>query len=97
MATKAHDAAESHRVKAARNRQATENTEFICECADRRCNATLDLTNAEYEDVRASSIRFSVKPGHAIPGIERVIEENRRYAVVEKVRTQAGDLARGLM
>jgi hypothetical protein len=86
MATKDYEADERHRVKAARNRQAAGNT-FICECADLRCNAKLDLTTAEYEGMHASTIRFWVKPGHGIPALERVLEENDRYEVVEKLRT----------
>src|SRR5438034_4947389 len=88
MATKDYEADQRHRVKAARNRQATGNT-FICECADLRCNATLDLTAAEYEGMHSSTIRFWVKPGHGIPALERVLEENERYQVVEKLRTIA--------
>jgi hypothetical protein len=93
MATKVHDADERHRAKAARNRREAENGVFICECADLRCNATLDLTSAEYEDVRTGS-RFSIKPGHAIPGIERVIAENLRYAVVQRLETAGSPNAR---
>jgi hypothetical protein len=89
MATRDYEADERHRVKAARNRQAKGNTKFICECADLRCNATLDLTAAEYAGMHASSIRFWVKPGHGIPALERVLEENDRYEVVEKLRTAA--------
>jgi hypothetical protein len=86
MATKDYEADQRHRVKAARNRQSQGNA-FICECADLRCNATLDLTAAEYEGMHASTIRFWVKPGHGIPALERVLEENDRYEVVEKLRT----------
>jgi hypothetical protein len=85
MATKLHDADERHRAKAARNRHGAEDGVFICECADLRCNATLDLTRAEYEGLRAPGSRFSVKPGHAIPGIELVIAQNLRYAVVQRL------------
>ena len=99
MATKAHDAETRHKVKAARNQallrevneridlavQATEHAGFICECGDLRCNATLDLTILEYESVRASSVRFRVKPGHEILAIERVVERNSHYLMVEKL------------
>jgi hypothetical protein len=88
MATKDYEADQRHRVKAARNRQSQGDT-FICECADLRCNATLDLTAGEYESMHSSSIRFWVKPGHGIPALERVLEENERYQVVEKLRTIA--------
>ena len=88
MATKDYEADQRHRVKAARNRQ-SQGDAFICECADLRCNATLDLTTAEYDGMHSSTIRFCVKPGHGIPALERVLEENERYEVVEKLRTIA--------
>jgi hypothetical protein len=86
VAMKDYEADQRHRVKAARNRQAEGNA-FICECADLRCNATLDLSAAEYLGMHPSTIRFWVKPGHSIPALERVLEENDRYEVVEKLRT----------
>jgi hypothetical protein len=104
MATRAHDAEDRHQAKAARNQtllrevneriefvlKATDNAEFICECADLRCNARLDLTIAEYETVRtSSSIRFPIKPGHDIPDLETVIEENTRFAVVQRMSEAA--------
>lgn len=109
MGTRSHDADDRHQAKAARNQtlmrevneriefvlQATDNAQFICECADLRCNATLDLTIAEYEAVRMSPVRFPVKPGHDIADIERVIEENERYAVVQKLG-EAARVARSL-
>ena len=39
--------------------------------------------------MHSSTIRFWVKPGHGIPALERVLEENERYEVVEKLRTIA--------
>jgi hypothetical protein len=88
-----------HAVKAARNqalcREVNErieslaltagNLEFLCECADMDCTDTLSLSVAEYERVRSSSVRFPIKPGHDYPEVESVVEENERYAVVEKL------------
>jgi hypothetical protein len=98
VATKGHEYDESHRIKTARNRalmrdvsnghsvlRSAGRTEFSCECGDVRCNARLKLTDAEYESVRTSRLRFPIVPGHVIPGLERVIEVNERYAVVQKL------------
>lgn len=98
VATKGHDYDESHRIKTARNRaflrewgdlhavrRSSGRTELRCECGDLRCNAKLELTDAEYQSVRVSRLRFPIVPGHVIPGLERVIEVNERYAVVEKL------------
>ena len=61
-------------------------TLFICECSDRDCAEALEITPAEYERVRADGARFVVRAGHQLRGLERVVEGNRRFLVVEKVR-----------
>ena len=81
MALRERDAAEHHRLKAVRNGESGQAL-VRCECADLRCNATLDLTRAERASLRARPGRFSVAPGHALVDIDRVIEENERYTVV---------------
>ncbi len=57
---------------------------FVCECAQRTCNATIELSLAEYERVRAQSTLFAVAPGHEIPDVEDVVERYERYFVVRK-------------
>jgi hypothetical protein len=59
--------------------------EFLCECASTECIETLELSLAEYESIRRSPVRFLIKPGHDLSEVERVVEENERYIVVEKV------------
>jgi hypothetical protein len=59
--------------------------QFLCECADLSCKAVLDMSLLEYESARSSPVRFPVLPGHDLPDVERVAEENERYAVVEKM------------
>jgi hypothetical protein len=41
------------------------------------------LSPAEYADVRAHPTRFFVIPGHELEEIERVVEENGRFTIVE--------------
>ena len=69
--------------------------EFLCECADPDCTETLELSVMEYELIRSSPVRFPVKPGHIDPELERVVEEDERYVVVEKTGL-AGEVARDL-
>jgi hypothetical protein len=64
---------------------------FICECSNTACAESLELTVEEYEAVRAHPTRFVVKPGHQLAGIERVVEGNGRFLVVEKIGTSAED------
>ncbi len=58
---------------------------FRCECGSLRCNLLVDLTLAAYERVRESPTHFVLIPGHEIPGVERVVERETAYVVVEKV------------
>ncbi len=64
----------------------TRTPEFICECANRGCVEHLTLTLAEYETIRLVPTHFLVAPrrNHVVPEVERVIEENDRFWVVEK-------------
>jgi len=58
---------------------------FICECSDTSCAESLEITPEEYERVRANGARFLILPGHELLELERVVDGNRRFVVVEKV------------
>jgi len=57
---------------------------FACECIDTDCTESLPLSHDEYESVRRFPTHFVVMPGHELNEFERVVEQNERYAVVEK-------------
>jgi hypothetical protein len=59
-------------------------SDWVCECANVDCIATVELSLAEYEAVRRIPTHFLVHPGHVVPDVERVVTENDRYTVVEK-------------
>ena len=61
-------------------------TEFMCECADDSCFDYISLTSEEYSSVRKmGAVFFVLKPGHAVPEVERVVGgEAHRYDIVEK-------------
>lgn len=65
---------------------------FICECSDPDCPESLEITGTEYEAVRVEGTRFVITPGHQQAGIERVVDGNGRFLVVEKIG-QAGEIA----
>ena len=65
---------------------------FLCECADTGCTETIELTIAEYEAARRIPTRFPTAVGHEWPDVERVIERNDGYQVVEKFG-EAGKVA----
>ncbi len=58
--------------------------EFLCECSNIDCDVRLTTTTQHYEAVRAVPEQFLIAPGHELPEIERVVDENERYFVVEK-------------
>jgi hypothetical protein len=58
---------------------------FICECSDTGCAEGLEMTVEEYEAVRANGARFVVLSGHQLPELERIVDGNERFLVVEKV------------
>ena len=65
-------------------RRATGKRAYVCECSDPDCARTIELTAAEYREVRASPNRFVVVPGHVLPEVEHVVGTSPGYAVVEK-------------
>jgi uncharacterized Zn finger protein len=57
---------------------------ILCECASDQCTERIAITEAEYENLRRIATHFAVLTGHEIPAVERVVENNDRYTVVEK-------------
>ena len=57
---------------------------FVCECGRLHCTRLIELTRAEYEDVRGNPRRFAIVDGHEIPEAETIVERYDRYSVVEK-------------
>jgi hypothetical protein len=57
---------------------------FVCECGRMGCNKLIELTRAEYEDVRKNPRRFAILDGHEILDAEEIVERHDRYIVVEK-------------
>jgi hypothetical protein len=66
---------------------------FVCECGKLGCTDTVELTIAEYEEVRSGFERFLVIPGHELEDIEDVIERHDGYLVVAKRDDQAVAIA----
>jgi hypothetical protein len=58
---------------------------FVCECAHADCAELVDVGAGKYHEVRRDPRRFIVLPGHEAPDVERVVEAQRAYLVVEKV------------
>ena len=83
-------------IAEASERFESEEAEFLCECGDARCDHRIEVSLAEYEQVRESPTQFLVKRGHVLPEVEEVVRRRRRYAVVEKVDRVAAQIVRRL-
>lgn len=83
-------AAASHRFRQ------TDRVPFICECADERCREIVMLALSDYEHIRAHPTWFLLVAGHEEEdiGLERIIDAEHGYAVVEKVGTAGKEAAR---
>lgn len=60
-------------------------TDYLCECSETSCVEIVELTQTEYERVRSRPTVFVVVPGHERPEIEKVVEENEGFTLVEKI------------
>jgi hypothetical protein len=85
----------NERIHALGERFALEHGEimdFVCECSRPDCKQTVWLTLDEYRGVRGVERYFVVVPTHVDLESDRVIDENDRFVVVEKV-SRAGGVA----
>jgi hypothetical protein len=67
---------------------------YLCECSDRRCTEPITLTRQEYEAVRSDAVRFVIALNHENPEIDQVVQENERFATVEKFHRPSMQVAR---
>jgi hypothetical protein len=74
----------------------SDETDFVCECADPHCAHRLTADLDEYEEVRGHPARFLIKDGHEVASVEKVVARRRNYAVVEKVERTVARIARRL-
>ena len=59
---------------------------FHCECGrEGGCPDMVWMTLPEYEVVRAQDDRFALVPGHDADELERVVDMNERFVIVDKV------------
>ena len=58
--------------------------EYLCECSNADCTFRLPLAYVDYERVRADPAQFIIRPEHAMPEIEVVVEKAGGYWIVKK-------------
>lgn len=61
--------------------------QFYCECSDENCKKRISLQPAIYSQLHKNSDQFILLPGHDIPAIERTVQVEESFIVVEKYNT----------
>ena len=64
--------------------QETTKLEIVCECTAEACTERVVITHVEFHEVRRHRGWYIMRPGHALPGGDRVVEEQPAFVVVEK-------------
>jgi hypothetical protein len=67
---------------------------IVCECSSTDCVERFPVAQAEYRRIRSVDEWFAVLPGHEDPAIERIVEENDEYFVIEKLEEEPAAIAR---
>jgi len=62
----------------------SEQLDLVCECGEASCVERITMSHQEYEQLRSDAHLFAVYPGHEVPDIERVVDRQKGYFVVEK-------------
>ena len=86
----------NERIAEGAQRFDADQVEFVCECSDRACTHRVSATLEDYEHVRETPERFLLVPGHEDERVERVVEQRRRFAVVEKFEDTVVETVRRL-
>jgi hypothetical protein len=58
---------------------------FHCECGASACIETIEIPPARYAAIIQERYHFVVIPGHEEPQIERIVETEGHFLVVEKI------------
>ena len=71
-------------------------SDWVCECANETCVERLELRIEQYEAIRDDGTTFLVAPSdeHVWPDVERVVERNDNYWIVQKQELAAEIAAR---
>lgn len=70
---------------AGRQHQVSGSVPFHCECGAASCFHTFEIPPARYAAIVRERYHFVVIPGHEEPRIERVVESETGFFVVEKI------------
>ena len=86
----------NERIAETAERFDTEETRFVCECADPTCTQRIEATLEEYARVREDGATFLLVNGHEDERIEAVVRADGDRAVVAKRHPLVAPVARKL-
>jgi len=58
--------------------------EFICECSTLNCKKHVNISISTYEKIHARRDRFVISKGHETPQVEKVVQHEPDFDIVEK-------------
>jgi hypothetical protein len=56
----------------------------LCECGSESCTGQFAISVDEYEHVRSDPALFVILPGHDVPDVEEVVEDEGVFVVIRK-------------
>lgn len=62
---------------------------FKCECSDEDCDARIPIKLSDYQKIHENRDTFIIKLKHQVNAIEKVIQSEDSYSVVEKNNSTA--------
>jgi hypothetical protein len=86
----------NERIAEASERFESEDAQFVCECGEPTCAERLEVPLEDYEQVRDDPTTFVLNPEHVKSDVEKVVREERGYAVVRKIHGGMQRIVRAL-
>jgi len=58
---------------------------FLCECSRLDCRERIHLTPSRFDRIHRDSEAFVLVPGHEMPEVERIVDQEGDYLIVRKL------------
>lgn len=69
---------------------------LVCECSMPQCEESIEVTAADFEQMREETTRFLVVDGHVLHEVENVVDRGEGWIMVEKHGVAAEEARRVL-
>src|SRR6478672_10601658 len=58
---------------------------FFCECSALDCRERILIAPSRLREIHRDSDRFVILPGHELPEVERIVDQEGGYLIVRKI------------